>query len=132
MRLLLIALVFATITCKPQSMIKLFSVAGNDVKVSDFDLHYFAGATTSGWASSSYYYFFPNRRVRASLVGVLFGTTVGILKEEVWDRSWHNGTPSLKDKIATGLGSGFVVVHFQIFIDLNYARIDRKRKRRGL
>lgn len=132
MRFLLIALLFTAFSCNSQSMVKLGSFAGQDVKVSDFDLHYLAGATASGWASSTYYYFYPNRRVRASLVGVLFGTTVGLLKEEVWDRNWQMGHPTLNDKIATTAGSCFIVLHFQIGIDLNYARIDRKRRKRGL
>lgn len=66
-------------------------------------LHNVAGQSIgmlSGWVA----YKKTNKMWVGMLSCVLSSAIIGIAKEEIWDRKWHNGTPSDKDKLSTGWG----------------------------
>lgn len=80
-----------------------------------FGKHYGAGIAISGFCSSSMY-FATKKPALSSISGLFTGIIAGIVKEEVYDRQFKKGTPSLSDKAGTGCGSAFSTIHFTICI----------------
>ena len=53
------------------------------------------------------------------LTGLGTGIIAGIAKEEIWDRKWKRGTPSLDDKLATGWGAIIGTVCVSVCMTIN-------------
>lgn len=130
LRFIFIFLISLSLNLHSQSTIKTLYYNGKPVyRITDFDLHYHGGILVSGFVSSSIYYY--NRKpLLSSFIGALVGTAVGIAKEEIWDRKWHNGIPSNRDKIATSAGSFFVMLPFNFVIHELVERNDKREQQR--
>ena len=53
------------------------------------------------------------------LTGLGTGIIAGIAKEEIWDRKWKRGTPSLDDKLATSWGAIIGTVCVSVCMTIN-------------
>ncbi len=129
MKKLILLFAFVAINCSAQTT--MFEIKNSHqqtvFKITDVDAHYHSGVALSGWGASSFYYL-TNRPLLSSIVGAVFGTTCGILKEKVWDGAWHNGVDNPTDMIWTGSGSFVVVLHFNVYIMSTPVREDKKAK----
>lgn len=100
-KLITILLIFFILNCQSQSNFRANWQANKDIFYHNIAGH--AISMTSGWVV---YKVTKHKRIGLSLItGGAIGITAGILKEELWDRQWGRGTPSLDDKLATGWGS---------------------------
>lgn len=78
-----------------------------------FGKHYVAGVVISGSAATAIYSA-TKKPLLSAFLGSLVGGTVGLLKEEVYDRNLQRGHATDEDKIATFAGSFFIILPFTI------------------
>lgn len=118
-KLITILLIFFTLNCQSQTNFQSKWQANKDIFYHNIAGH--AISMTSGWV---FYKVTKHRRVGLSLmVGTTTGIVAGILKEELWDRQWGFGTPSLDDKLATGWGSIGGTVCLVVVIDKHQKKL---------
>lgn len=83
----------------------------------DILYHNLAGhaiSMSTGWATYK-----ATDRIGLSLItGLTCGVIAGIAKEEIWDRKWKRGTPSMTDKLATGWGAFVGTVCLSVCIEI--------------
>lgn len=87
-------------------------------KIDDKTLHVWAGIILSLGGGFLFYYFTPVMPIIACLVGLAFGTLVGVLKEVLWDKKLKKGTFSKLDIFSTFWGSLVGSVMLRVLIDV--------------
>lgn len=92
-----------------------------NLKISDYNEHYGVSGAVTGLATSSLY-FLTERNLLSSFGGASFGLSVGLAKEYIWDRAWHNGVFSINDIDADV--RGVMMANFVCIVS-----IDRMEKR---
>lgn len=97
-----------------------------NIKISDYNEHYFASGAVAGWATSSLY-FLTEKNILSSFGGALFGLGVGLGKEYIYDKAMKRGVFSLNDidaDIKGVMACNFVCIVSIDFMEKRNRRID--------
>lgn len=98
----------------------------------DFYLHLGSGALISCLTALFFYRFTDIKIGFCVLGGWAMGASVGIAKEEIWDRNLKRGVPTREDKLTTNYGSMVGAIISIPIIDKHEKRIIEIEKYQNL